>query len=326
MLKWLWQRLSEIGPHVAISGRALRHFAERDVDRLLRSRILTELARADTWGVCPHCDCAIEARPIRIIDGELIAVCPSDAGEDIRLGEEEIRRFAMDADRLIEAIAISGECTGTIDRVADGLWFIGRSPQGLRLVLCPDSKTLASLGTILALKAVSGETALLVVLTSALDRATAMRLHEAGIRAVDIDAVLISGPIGTGRLATELIEMPAAEQAAPSLAPKAALKRLTISRSRRTVCLDGNLFMPSPAGFQCILGAAHKVISGQVVLTYQELYELTNRATHRDVIKEVRDQLEELGLSREACLEFLKTLHSRGVTISIPAREIEILD
>jgi hypothetical protein len=38
--------VSEGGPQVSISGRALRRFPEREIDRLLRSRVLIGHARA----------------------------------------------------------------------------------------------------------------------------------------------------------------------------------------------------------------------------------------------------------------------------------------
>lgn len=325
MLKWLWQGLSETGSQGSLSGRALSCFCEDDIDRLVRSRVLTERSKADTWGVCSTCNCGINARPIRSIDGKLIATCPLDATEDIQLDCEDLRRFVINADRLVEAIAISGGFTRSIEQIVDGLWFAGRSPQGFSLALCPDSETLKSAGAIIALKTIAGDTPL-VVITPAPDAPTRMRFHEAGLRAIDIDSVIISDPSGTERLATELIRIPAPLQLATARATEVVPKRLTISRSRRTVCLDSKVFIPSPAVFACVLGAALKVVSGQVLLTHQELYELTNRTNHRDVIKELRDQLEGLGLSREICRAFVKTIHGRGVTIDILPEEIEIVD
>ena len=62
------------------------------------------------------------------------------------------------------------------------------------------------------------------------------------------------------------------------------------------------------------------------MLTYQELYALTNRATHRDVINELRDKLQKQGLTREQAFDLVKTVHGRGLTISLPGQDIDIRD
>ncbi len=71
MLAWSWTRLSDGGSQVSISGRALRRFPEREVERLLRARVLIEHSKADSWSVCAHCECGLDVRPIRKIGDEL---------------------------------------------------------------------------------------------------------------------------------------------------------------------------------------------------------------------------------------------------------------
>ena len=74
MLAWFWKRLSNGGAEARVSGRALRRFTEREVERLLRARVLVEQPKADNWSVCAHCDCGLDARPIRDIGGRLLDV------------------------------------------------------------------------------------------------------------------------------------------------------------------------------------------------------------------------------------------------------------
>ena len=105
MLAWLWQRLSNGGPGVTVSGRALRRFADPEVDRLLRSRVLIEQPKTDIWPVCVHCECGLDARPIREVHGQLRACCPYDPAEDEALEPDDLRRFRIDADRVANAIA-----------------------------------------------------------------------------------------------------------------------------------------------------------------------------------------------------------------------------
>ncbi|NJO54682.1 MAG: hypothetical protein HC829_07455 [Bacteroidales bacterium] len=107
MLAWLWTRLSDGGPQVSISGRALRRFSEGETERLLRARVLIEHGRADSWSVCAHCDCGLDARPIRQVGDSLRACCPYDAAADTVLDEQDIRRFGIDPDRLAGQIAAS---------------------------------------------------------------------------------------------------------------------------------------------------------------------------------------------------------------------------
>ena len=108
MLAWLWTRLSDGGPQVSISGRALRQFPEREVERLLRSRLLIEHPKADSWSVCAHCDCSLDVRPVRQIGDELRACCPHDAAEDVVLEDDDLTRFGIDANRLAGQIGAGG--------------------------------------------------------------------------------------------------------------------------------------------------------------------------------------------------------------------------
>ena len=82
MLVWLWKRLSDGGPKAVVSGRALARFPNAEVQRLLRARVLTELRKADSWPVCVHCDCGLDARPIRREGERILACCPRDLAEE----------------------------------------------------------------------------------------------------------------------------------------------------------------------------------------------------------------------------------------------------
>ena len=135
MLTWLWKRLSENGPQVSISGRALRRFPEREIDRLLHARVLIEHRRAESWSVCAHCDCSLDARPIRQVGSELRACCPHDASEDVALTEDDLRVFGIDPERLAAQIAACGALSDLPAPVADGLWSLGASPAGMAVML-----------------------------------------------------------------------------------------------------------------------------------------------------------------------------------------------
>ena len=186
MLVWLLKQLSVCGPEIEISGRSLRPFPEADVEHLLRSRVLVEQAKVDVWPVCRHCDCGYDARPVRFIDGQLRACCPHDVTEDELLEPDHLRHFGIDADRLAWELAASGELSGCRGRVADGIWLLGATASGRRIVLCAGLHLLEAPGAILAMKAAAGAPAVTVIATQ-IDTSMGLRLHESGIEARVLD-------------------------------------------------------------------------------------------------------------------------------------------
>jgi len=182
MLIWLWKRLSNGGAEACVSGRALRRFPARDIEGLLRARVLTEQRKADSWSVCMHCDCGLDARPIRAVGDQLLACCPRDVAADEVLEPDDLRRFGIDADKLISAIAASGGLPAAASVVADGLWLLGRPPTGICVFLCRGTHLLMAPATILATRMAAGS-APITVITMDLDPATELNLRAAGIEA-----------------------------------------------------------------------------------------------------------------------------------------------
>jgi hypothetical protein len=325
MLAWLWTRLSEGGAQVSISGRALRRFPERELDRLLRARVLIEQRKVDSWSLCAQCDCGLDARPIRQNGGELRACCPYDVAEDVVLDENDIRRFGIDAERLAARIAASGGLEGGVAPIAEEIWSIGTAPPGVAIVLCSDPHQLARPGTVLAIKAAVG-VGHAVLIAPELGMSTTLRLKEAGLSTANLAQVLIPDAAGTDRLEPGRLAELARAAGAVAGGEAAPPARLRISRARRTVQLDGHDIVLSLTGFDAFVGAAEKRVAGEVMLTYQELHSLTNRASHRDVINELRDQLESHGLTREQTFGLVKTIHGRGMTIGLARSDIDIRD
>ena len=312
MLAWLWTRLSDGGPNVSISGRALRRFPEREVERLLRARVLIEYPKADSWSVCAHCDCGLDVRPIRQIGDELRACCPHDAAEDIVLEEGDLTRFGIHACRL----------AGAVSAVVDGVWMIGNTPSGVAVFLCTDLDPLNSPGTVVAIRA-AADGAASVLIGNGFGADLVLRLRAAGLAMLELGEALDteSDRLLTNRLGK--VAKSASSGPEPETAPE---PRLQISRGRRTLRFDGRDVVLSIVGFEAFVGAAEKVVAGDVMLTYQELHSLTNRSGHRDVLKEIRDQLEQHGIARKDAFDLVKTKHGRGVTIGLPPEDIVIRD
>ncbi|MFC3119834.1 hypothetical protein ACFOHS_22145 [Jhaorihella thermophila] len=240
MLAWLWTRLSDGGPQVAISGRALRRFPEREVERLLRKRVLIEHPKADSWSVCAHCECGLDVRPIRQMGDELRACCPHDAVEDVVLEPDDLRRFGIDADNLISAMAASAGFPAAATVVADGLWLLGRLPTGICVFLCHDADLLMAPATMLATRMAAGSAPITVIATE-VDPATELHLRAAGIEARSLAECVLLDDHGMENIAFD------------RLSPIAVTApRLVLSRSRQSVVFDGRRLDLTPQMFALI--------------------------------------------------------------------------
>jgi hypothetical protein len=325
MLTWLWKRLSNGGAEGTISGRALRRFPEREVVRLLRARVLIEHRKADAWPVCLHCDCGLDARPIRMVGGQLRACCPRDNSEDLALNEQDLRRFSIDPEKLAAEIAASGGVSGRANRILEGIWSVGTTPTGVAVVLCRAAHHLESPGTLLAIRAAIGNAGALLI-ADAFDASAVLHLKEAGFSTAGLDDVLVSDNTGSERLQLDRLIAAARPTADVAGADAEAEPRLQIFRAQRVMRLDGRGIVLSMTAFDAFCGAAEKVVEGKIMLTYQELCSRTNRTNHRDVINELRDQLERHGLPREQTFELVETVHGRGITIGLAKSDIVIRD
>jgi len=325
MLTWLWKRLSNGGAEASVSGRALRRFPEREVERLLRTGVLIEQRKADTWSVCAHCDCGLDARPIRKVGDQLRACCPNDTSEDILLDEQDLKRFSIDPEKLAARIAASGGLSGTVDQIVEGIWSAGTTPSGVAVVLCRAAHHLEPPGTLLAIKAAVGSDGALLI-AHEFDASVVIRLKEAGFSTANLGDVLVPDNAGSERLELDRLVVAARSTANVTGAEPAPEPRLQIFRARRVLRLDGRDIVLSMTGFDAFSGAAEKVVAGEVMLTYQELHSRTNRASHRDVMNELRDQLESHGLSRAEAFDLVKTVRGRGMTIGIATSDIDIRD
>lgn len=310
MLAWLWTRLSEDGPETTISGRALKRFAEREVERLLRARVLVEHRKADNWSVCAHCDCGLDARPIRLVGGQLRACCPYDPAEDVLLDESDILRFTLDPDKLAEIISAAGSLSGKTSRLVDGLWFLGEAPAGIAVSLCSDHGVLGSPGTLLALKAASGQIPVRVIICDP-DQALILRLCTAGIELSPISEMLIPGPDGRERLVIE-----------PAPTAKTAI-RLVVRRSIQAAILDGRALSIPTQPFVLLHMLAEQVSLHDPVVLNQTIERELGRAP-REIIRDLRLALVANGLTKAQAEALIKLARNRGYTLGLYADEVAL--
>lgn len=310
MLAWLWKRLSDGGPRVSISGRALRRFPEREIDRLLRARVLIEQRKADNWSVCAHCDCGLDARPIRDLDGMLRACCPHDANEDVNLHEDDLRRFAVDPDRLAAQFSIRGDIAGAVARIAEGIWLLGNISSGHAVVLYLNPDDLVRPGAILAIKAVAGSRPL-VLLAHAFSTEIAMRLREAGIEPCQLSDVVQATPDGWDRLILD-------KASTQAMAPRLVIDRSALSATLDRVRLDLPIQM-----FTLFRLLAEQAVKRDPLLKKEEIEAKMGRPAN-EIVRDLRKALVSGGLREAQAKALIATVRARGYRLVLDPAEVLI--
>ena len=312
MLAWLWTRLSDGGSQVTVSGRALRRFPDREVQRLLRARVLIEQRKADSWAVCAQCDCGLDARPIRQVGAELRACCPHETAEDVILTEEDLRSFGLDPGRLAAEIAATGALSGVTACIAEGLWALGVSPAGTAVVLCSDPAVLDSPGANLAIRASVGARPICVV-ASEPDLAWGLRLREAGVHVQPLTDVLVPGADGRDRLAADL---------APA---NATTVRLVLRRSLQTAILDGRPLDLPMQRFVLLRMLAEQLFRRDPVLLLQTIERELGRDP-RGIARDLRTSLVANGLSKTEAEALIALVRGRGYRLGLAPAEVVLED
>ena len=312
MLAWLWTRLSEGGPEVAVSGRALRRFPEREVDRLLRARVLIERRRADNWSICAHCDCGLNARPIRRVGDQLRACCPHDVAEDVILEPGDLKRFGIDAGRLAAQIGESGGLAGSVSAVLDGVWMIGLGPADGVIMLCGDANCLESPGAILAMKSAAAPRPV-TVLVNEPDPALVLRLREAGIEVWDFTEVIRTNAEGVDRFVLDGTGVSTGDV------------RLVLHRRAQSAELDGRRLDLPMQMFMLFGMLVERSVQRDPVLKAQEI-EAQFQRTPREIVRDLRKALVAGGLAEEVAEGLVRTVRSRGYRLGLTPSEVAIED
>lgn len=98
-------RLSEAGePAILPGGLAKSHFGPQ-FQGFLNRRLVIEQPPATDWPPCNSCECGLDARPVRAVDGRLVAACPFNSASDINLEEDDLRTFEINTSAVVKEIA-----------------------------------------------------------------------------------------------------------------------------------------------------------------------------------------------------------------------------
>jgi hypothetical protein len=237
--------------------------------------VLEETAEATEWSPCVDCDCAFGFRPIRTLEGRIIAACPIDPGSDLELEPEDLREFRIDAGRLLSLIGAASGLSGAAEPIAPGLWHLGRLGSVCAVVVALPARSLRTPGALLLLKSAGGP---VTVLASNPDQTTRLRLLEAGIDLVELTASLRAGSEILDRLDPALLE------------PGSVLPRLRIIEQEHSVRIDGLPQRVAGQPFRLLALLAQHRLNGAGPVRNREIEDTTGRDA-RDLVRELRDTL-----------------------------------
>jgi hypothetical protein len=309
MLSFLLKRLGEAGPDALLTGRLVRRCAGPDLRRLLNRRILVEQTKVDVWSVCHHCDCGLDGRPIREIEGKSVACCPHDPGADEVLEPEDRERFAIRPAALVHAVAAASGLAEPKE-VMPGIWRLGALPSGRLVLLAINRKPLEPPGAILSIQsAISGATAAIIL--PQIEVADQLRLREAGLHPVLMSDCILDNSAGCGVIDAQRLE------------PSDAIPRLFADLARQTVRLDGRHLDLPPQMFALFRILVEQARTRDPLVRKQEIEARTGRPAN-EIIRDLRRSLVACGLGPDAAEALIVTVRPRGYRLGLSASEISI--
>ncbi len=320
-LSALLLRLSEADGPSILWGRQAKPHLGLTFDRLLSTGILTEQSPTDLWPTCPGCDCDIDARPIQVIDGIIIAACPLNANNDAILDADDLRSFVIDGQRLVEKIIAGDPSLSLRETTTLGLWHLGSTPTGRAIFLTLKHSTTSDPALLTVMRATARGAGITVIAPS-LQNDMERRFHDAGDVHV-VPAVSALTLDDTGRWS---IDMPRLN------AKKAEEPRLVILESIRQVTLDGveRALSEQPFRLLCLLAAQARTKGATVEIRDIETHiwgEVIHRITRgaRDVVRELRDALAKGSTDPKPIRSLIKSRRNpNGYRLALAPEDIDL--
>ena len=311
ILIWLWKRLNKTGARPEVSGRLLRRFPEAEINKLLRARILIEDRKIDSWGTCAHCDCGYDARMIQEIDGNLVACCPLDPGQDVILEPNDLMRYLIDGERLVASIAAAGNLTGVPAAISTGLWSMGKSTTGRSIFLCRSPRDVFVPGISILLKSLAGGTPPIVVFDD-IDQASGIRLRDMEIDVHEVAEILRADGNGVEMISFEALQ------------PAGHRVRLIVNRSSQAVTLDGRVLDLPSQMLALVRLFAEQAVGPDPRLKKQEI-EINTGREPKEIFRDLRNALIGCGLARAEVDELFVLVRGIGYRLALNREEIEIV-
>ena len=312
-------RLSEASPPAIIPGDVAKVYTGPEFDRLLKDRIVVERAPATEWSTCPSCDCGLDVRPVRSVNGRMVAACPSDSSEDVTLDEEDLRTFEIDLPAVVRRMASDSGFETEPDEVADGVWFLGLGKSKQAVFVAPSAAVSQRSGIFRTLRLVaSGQP--IVVVTAALPAVERAHLADSGIQHVALQDVC--GSADGSSFALDPTGLTPVLQGDP---------RLVLNKPRQSALLDGDTLSLAPRSFTLLwlLGEAAasdgRIVSATEIEKHLGNNRYIDRGAAADAIRELRKDLSRGRRSNRARRKLIVTRHSSGYQLDLPAPKIELV-
>lgn len=318
-LTGLLLRLSESPGTAILWGRQAAPYGGRNFERLLTHGVLVELAPATEWDVCPACDCGLDARPILQVNGQHLAVCPTDRRSDLVLGDEDLRSFRIDPAGLVREISMASGFTDDPSVVAPGIWHLGETSNRRELFLALSRDALLQSGLISLVRSLSRSLPATIIAPA---MAAAERAHfvEAGVQVVSMEDCF--GGSATGFAIDQSKVKPS-----PSTAP-----RLVIQRTGKTVTLDGLPKALSEQAFKLLVFLAEHALRSPAIVENRVIEkhiwgaQLHRVSSHvREPVRALRDHLAAGSVDAKATRELIENRRkSNGYRLALLPEEIEL--
>jgi hypothetical protein len=280
-------RLSSGGLSLILSGRTLKDHLGPELDRALGRRVLVELPSLDEWPPCAGCDQGCEARPIRELDGWLVAMCPHDSTSDEVLTGNDVRQFRVEAEELCLAIREDSGLGGDGPKqLAPGIWLISHASHQHappRVIFVAFETDLGAAAILAMLKRVADPRPVSLLLAGHVDLELRLALEDAGIVALPVSELLVNDSTAPFQLDTALLT---------SSRPK---PRLVLRRSDQSVTFDGASKVLSDQSFNLLLVLAKEAQAGRPHVENRsiedELWATAIEGQVGDAIRRLRDAL-----------------------------------
>lgn len=309
-LTGLLLRRCEAGRNATLAASEVDPDGKGDLDRLVAVGVLEELAATRGWSPCADCDCTLGFRPIRRVGHRIVAACPADPGSDIELGEDDLREYRIDTERLLSSVTEATGLDGVVEVIAPGLWRLGTLASGRVIVVALPGRALHAPGAILLLRGAGGP---MTVLASTPDQTSRLRLLEAGI---ELTPLTLAAPGDGGAIAgLQLAAGVASSNGAELVVRKGAG---AIEWRGATIGFTHQQF---PVLLRLVEGSASRkrVVSGPAI-------EGTTGREAKDLIRELRQRVEAAGFSGSDAKLLLSAVRGRGYGLGVAAERIAVLD
>ena len=278
----LW-RLSEAGEPAVFLGRPQEPQEAAQFQRLLARGVLQHAGKLTTWDVCGACDCDLDERPIRWLEGVPVAVCPTDRGRDTRLDPEDLISFRVSIPKLAAEAAVASGFSPPVEEISPSIWRPGKMPDGRVLIMVPTRVAISQPGLVGILRLADPEGPILLLGPSLLP-SQCRCLERLGIQ----HAVLherAGAPTRDGVLALDL----------ESLAPAGSVvPRLIVVKSTRGVQLNQRTCAISDQPFRLLVLLAKAVHDKRGFVDARVIDDELYRDQARPHARELRDVIREL--------------------------------